>query len=60
VAAVVPASGALASSRSGGAGIVTPQPTHGIGNASCCPAYQETSPAMYDIVLSLYKRAGGK
>jgi peptidoglycan hydrolase-like protein with peptidoglycan-binding domain len=29
------------------------------GGAVCCPGYQETSPAMYDIVLGLYKQAGG-
>jgi peptidoglycan hydrolase-like protein with peptidoglycan-binding domain len=30
------------------------------GGPPCCPGYQETSPAMYDIVLSLFKQAGGK
>ena len=25
----------------------------------CCPGYQETSPAMYDVVLNLFKKAGG-
>ena len=27
------------------------------GGAQCCPGYQETSPAMYQIVLSLYRQA---
>jgi len=27
---------------------------------TCCPGYQETSPAMYDIVLNLFKKAGGE
>ena len=34
----------------------------GISDASgppCCPGYQETSPAMYDIVLNLFRQAGG-
>jgi peptidoglycan hydrolase-like protein with peptidoglycan-binding domain len=31
-----------------------------VGGPPCCPAYQETSPAMYDIVLNLFKRAGGQ
>jgi murein DD-endopeptidase MepM/ murein hydrolase activator NlpD len=30
------------------------------GGPPCCPGYQETSPAMYDIVLNLFKQAGGK
>ena len=31
-----------------------------VGGPPCCPGYQETSPAMYDIVLNLFKKAGGK
>jgi peptidoglycan hydrolase-like protein with peptidoglycan-binding domain len=31
-----------------------------VGGPPCCPGYQETSPAMYDIVLRLFKKAGGK
>jgi hypothetical protein len=27
------------------------------GGPPCCPGYQETSPAWYDVVLSLYKQA---
>ncbi len=30
-----------------------------VGGPPCCPGYQETSPAMYDIVLSLFRTAGG-
>jgi peptidoglycan hydrolase-like protein with peptidoglycan-binding domain len=30
-----------------------------VGGPTCCPGYQETSPAMYDIVLGLFKQAGG-
>lgn len=26
----------------------------------CCPGYQETSPAFYDVILGLYKQAGGR
>jgi peptidoglycan hydrolase-like protein with peptidoglycan-binding domain len=29
------------------------------GGPRCCPGYQETSPAWYDVVLSLYRQAGG-
>lgn len=29
------------------------------GGPPCCPGMQETSPQMYDIVLGLYKQAGG-
>jgi peptidoglycan hydrolase-like protein with peptidoglycan-binding domain len=29
------------------------------GGATCCPGYQETSPAMYQIVLALYRSATG-
>ncbi|HLY35846.1 MAG TPA: peptidoglycan-binding protein, partial [Candidatus Limnocylindria bacterium] len=31
-----------------------------VGGPPCCPGYQETSPQMYDIVLGLFKQAGGK
>jgi peptidoglycan hydrolase-like protein with peptidoglycan-binding domain len=30
------------------------------GGPPCCPGYQETSPAWYQTVLSLYEQAGGK
>ena len=30
-----------------------------VGGPPCCPGYQETSPAMYDIVLNLFRKAGG-
>jgi murein DD-endopeptidase MepM/ murein hydrolase activator NlpD len=30
-----------------------------VGGPPCCPGFQETSPAMYDIVLGLYRKAGG-
>jgi len=30
-----------------------------VGGPPCCPGYQETSPAMYGIVLNLFKKAGG-
>jgi peptidoglycan hydrolase-like protein with peptidoglycan-binding domain len=30
-----------------------------VGGPTCCPGYQETSPQMYDLLLSLYKQAGG-
>jgi len=30
-----------------------------VGGPPCCPGYQETSPAMYDVVLSLFRKAGG-
>ncbi|MGN6867368.1 MAG: peptidoglycan-binding protein [Solirubrobacteraceae bacterium] len=30
-----------------------------VGGPPCCPGYQETSPAMYDIVLNLFQKAGG-
>jgi murein DD-endopeptidase MepM/ murein hydrolase activator NlpD len=30
-----------------------------VGGPPCCPAYHETSPAMYDIVLALFRKAGG-
>jgi peptidoglycan hydrolase-like protein with peptidoglycan-binding domain len=29
------------------------------GGPVCCPSYQETSPAWYKVVLSLYRAAGG-
>ena len=29
------------------------------GGPPCCPGYQETSPAWYDVVLGLYHQAGG-
>ena len=28
------------------------------GGPPCCPGYQETSPAWYQVVLGLYKQAG--
>jgi peptidoglycan hydrolase-like protein with peptidoglycan-binding domain len=31
-----------------------------VGGPVCCPGYQETSPAMYTIVLNLFKQAGGQ
>ena len=31
-----------------------------VGGPPCCPGYQETSPAMYDMVLSLFRNAGGQ
>jgi peptidoglycan hydrolase-like protein with peptidoglycan-binding domain len=30
------------------------------GGPPCCPGYQETSPAWYQVVLALYKKAGGR
>ena len=30
-----------------------------VAGPPCCPGYQVTSPAMYDIVLSLFREAGG-
>jgi peptidoglycan hydrolase-like protein with peptidoglycan-binding domain len=30
------------------------------GGPPCCPGYQETSPAWYQVVLALYKQAAGK
>jgi peptidoglycan hydrolase-like protein with peptidoglycan-binding domain len=30
-----------------------------LGGPPCCPGYQETSPAWYDVVLGLYRQAGG-
>jgi murein DD-endopeptidase MepM/ murein hydrolase activator NlpD len=30
-----------------------------VGGPPCCPGYQETSPQMYDIVIGLYRKAGG-
>jgi peptidoglycan hydrolase-like protein with peptidoglycan-binding domain len=30
------------------------------GGPPCCPGYQETSPAFYQVVLQAYKAAGGK
>lgn len=35
-------------------GISTP------GGPRCCPGYQETSPAWYDVLLGLYHQAGGQ
>jgi peptidoglycan hydrolase-like protein with peptidoglycan-binding domain len=29
------------------------------GGPSCCPAYQETSPALYPVILDAYRAAGG-
>jgi peptidoglycan hydrolase-like protein with peptidoglycan-binding domain len=30
------------------------------GGPTCCPGYQETSPQWYDVVLQLFKEAGGR
>ena len=30
-----------------------------VGGPPCCPGYQETSPAMYNFVLNLFRKAGG-
>jgi peptidoglycan hydrolase-like protein with peptidoglycan-binding domain len=30
-----------------------------VGGPPCCPGYQETSPAWYDVVLGVYHQAGG-
>ena len=30
-----------------------------VGGPPCCPGFQETSPQMYDMVLGLYRKAGG-
>jgi murein DD-endopeptidase MepM/ murein hydrolase activator NlpD len=30
-----------------------------VGGPPCCPSQRETSPQMYDIVLALFKHAGG-
>ncbi len=30
-----------------------------VGGPPCCPGYQETSPAWYEVVLGLYRAAGG-
>jgi peptidoglycan hydrolase-like protein with peptidoglycan-binding domain len=30
------------------------------GGPPCCPGYQETSPAWYDVLLGLYHQAGGR
>lgn len=30
------------------------------GGPTCCPGYQETSPAMHDIVLKLFRKVGGR
>ena len=30
-----------------------------VGGPPCCPGFQESSPQMYDIVLGLYRKAGG-
>jgi murein DD-endopeptidase MepM/ murein hydrolase activator NlpD len=30
-----------------------------VAGPPCCPGYEETSPGMYDIVLSLFRAAGG-
>jgi peptidoglycan hydrolase-like protein with peptidoglycan-binding domain len=32
----------------------------GLGGPPCCPGYQQTSAAMYNIVLNLFRKAGGR
>jgi peptidoglycan hydrolase-like protein with peptidoglycan-binding domain len=31
-----------------------------VGGPPCCPGWQETAPEMYDMVLALYHKAGGR